>query len=385
MERRSSQGRAKPLATALVAAISVPLLAACGITGATGTTGVPGSSLAADSDPAAAENAAGNQPNPGDGADSANAHEGTGWAPGLIPPGGLGKLLKPVPNPEAPVSPEAEPAPSADPGAGAGAGSPSAQQAQGSRPAEPASLADATVMPRYAPLPPGTAIDIASQAPVPGEYFNYQICTVAYSFSTVDGRDFAVTASHCGKEGDLVWAGNSDNRFTFPSEPVGRVIYSDLYSGDTSNLDVALIEITGQASYYTPHPMETAVATRMETLPDTVCKVGRITGQTCGKLTHEASLGQLNADGERLRTEAARAEVCARTGDSGGPVYADIDGRQVIVGLVSGTTRRLLEGETCDNAAPMELSFTPITSVQRLVEQRVGPVALLSPAESGTG
>ena len=73
-------------------------------------------------------------------------------------------------------------------------------------PREPIELADATLTPEYSPLAPGTAIDISAGYPQPGQYFNFSYCTVAYSFSTEDGRSFAVTASHCGQEGNLVWA-----------------------------------------------------------------------------------------------------------------------------------------------------------------------------------
>ncbi|AVH88726.1 Trypsin [Corynebacterium camporealensis] len=94
-----------------------------------------------------------------------------------------------------------------------------------------------------APLPPGTALDISAHEPTPGSSFNFQICTAAWSFQLEDGRTIAVTASHCAQEGETVWAGNQDGRFEYPSEPIGKVIYSDLYAEDSHGLDVAFVEL----------------------------------------------------------------------------------------------------------------------------------------------
>lgn len=106
--------------------------------------------------------------------------------------------------------------------------------------------------PAAAPLAPGTALDLSGDEPRPGAYFNYQSCTAAWSFTLADARTIAVTASHCGKPGDKVWAGTADGDFSYPAEPIGEVIYSDFYSEDSHDLDVAFIEITGSAEYYVP-------------------------------------------------------------------------------------------------------------------------------------
>ena len=237
-------------------------------------------------------------------------------------------------------------------------------------PREPIELADATLTPEYSPLAPGTAIDISAGYPQPGQYFNFSYCTVAYSFSTEDGRSFAVTASHCGEEGNLVWAGTPDNSFGYPAEPIGTFIYSSLYSESAKNLDIGLIELNGNlANIYAPQEMDTHIAGRMEALPDYVCKMGRMTYQTCGDLTHQSASSILRYGEEEISSTAARAAVCARNGDSGGPVYAMVEGQDIIVGLVSGTTVHMEEGQTCADVGEMELSFVSILDIHAVLDQ----------------
>ena len=237
-------------------------------------------------------------------------------------------------------------------------------------PREPIELADATLTPEYSPLAPGTAIDISAGYPQPGQYFNFSYCTVAYSFSTEDGRSFAVTASHCGEEGNLVWAGTPDNTFGYPAEPIGTFIYSSLYSESAKNLDIGLIELNGNlANIYAPKEMDTHIAGRMEALPDYVCKMGRMTYQTCGDLTHQSASSILRYGEEEISSTAARAAVCARNGDSGGPVYAMVEGQDIIVGLVSGTTVHMEEGQTCADVGEMELSFVSILDIHAVLDQ----------------
>ncbi|MDY5840610.1 MAG: trypsin-like serine protease [Corynebacterium camporealensis] len=222
-----------------------------------------------------------------------------------------------------------------------------------------------------APLPPGTALDISAHEPTPGSSFNFQICTAAWSFQLEDGRTIAVTASHCAQEGETVWAGNQDGRFEYPSEPIGKVIYSDLYAEDSHGLDVAFVELYRDDAYYTPRWMETTVDAS-GALPDDVCKFGRVTGETCGALTSEAMTARLHAGDQEIEAFGARAEVCGTRGDSGGAVFANIDGRDTIVGLVSGTTELLDEGQTCADHPGMEMSFTVASDVLAIIPVVLG-------------
>ena len=230
--------------------------------------------------------------------------------------------------------------------------------------------------PSAAPLAPGTALDLSGDVPRPGAYFNYQSCTAAWSFTLADARTIAVTASHCGKPGDKVWAGTADGDFTYPAEPIGEVIYSDFYSDQSHDLDVAFIEITGSAEYFVPGRLDNSVATSLAHLPHEVCKLGRVTEETCGSLSHDAEIAQLNSQDLQRDSLAARAHVCSTNGDSGGPVYGEVEGRQTIVGVVSGTTQHLEEGHTCQSTkTDMELSFTLATDIQLLAKEVLGPMA----------
>lgn len=246
------------------------------------------------------------------------------------------------------------------------------------------------IHPVHSPLAPGAPIDISTRMPAPGEQFHYNICTVAYSFTTEDGTGYAITASHCGQQGDLVWAGQANNRFQWPAEPIGTFIYSDLYTPGTSDLDIAIIELNPNAyeaslaggAEAAVNPMPTAIAERLDFLPEHVCKTGRITGETCGNTTASQALGKLNThDGAVLNARSARAALCATTGDSGGPVYANIDGERVIVGLVSGTTTQQathqchLEEAGADAGAEISVSYTPATEFQRIIANVVPQVA----------
>lgn len=230
--------------------------------------------------------------------------------------------------------------------------------------------------PAVVPVPPGAALNLTTSDPQPGEYFNFQSCTAAWSFALADGRTIAVTASHCGKPGDKVWAGTQEGDFVYPADPVGEVIYSDFFAEETNHLDVAFIELYRDAQYYTPGEVATTVATQLDKLPDAVCKLGSSTIVTCGNVKNAVDSTQLNYQGLEHDSNAALAEMCSAVGDSGGPVYGDVDGRQTIVGLVSGITEPLDEGHSCeDTQQNIDVAFTTAPDIQELALKVLGPVA----------
>ena len=226
--------------------------------------------------------------------------------------------------------------------------------------------------PGSSPVPPGAALDISSREPVPGENFDFNLCTVAWSFVLDDSRTIAVTASHCGEPGDTVWVGTADGEFTYPAEPVGSIIYSDLTAPETHGLDFALVEISRQAEYYSPHTMPTSVAAAGEgTLPPEVCKLGRITGETCGELTHGEGHGKLTYADRTVDTISARAQACSTRGDSGAPVYGAPGTPQegIIVGVLSGTTDADIDGVDCATDAGAEMSFTVAADIEAVLPE----------------
>lgn len=240
--------------------------------------------------------------------------------------------------------------------------------------------------PASSPWAPGTGVTITATVPVPGETIEVGQCTVAYSFTAGD-RAYAVTASHCGVPGDHVWPTVDGVEADFGA-PVGRFIYSDLYDDASSRLDVGVIEITDP--WYvmaSADPLgDTVVAETVGDLPEVICKFGMTTGETCGEPINPTGVEILaDHNGVELRAVAATAQVCARAGDSGGPVYADIDGHRVIVGLVSGTRDSDRDLACSDpGAGPMTMSYTSMPAIQTIID-RVVPGAEYQPRVGTTG
>ena len=214
----------------------------------------------------------------------------------------------------------------------------------GAPPAAPAEVAPGEVvnvirMPSFALWAPGTLIQSTDHYPRPGEAFTAQSCTVAFSFSNAEGRNFAVTAGHCGREGDLVWPTNATTAQDYATE-VGRFIYSGLYSEGAPDIDVAVIEITDPQRYMSlvGDPIETGIAQDLATPPGYICKTGGTTGYTCGQFQETGRVQIITTDSDVTReTKGDIAAVCAAKGDSGGPVFQDVNGRATIIGVVSGT------------------------------------------------
>lgn len=257
-----------------------------------------------------------------------------------------------------------------------------ADQAHNPTPIAQVAAAEPTLRtPTASPWAPGTGVTITKTVPVPGETIEVGQCTVAYSF-TAGERSYAVTASHCGLPGDKVWATVDGVRADFDA-PVGTFLYSDLYDEDSSRLDVGLIEIT-DPWYEMSAPdtrAATVVAETVGELPEIICKFGQTTGETCGHPINPHGV-EILADhkGAELRAVAATAQVCARAGDSGGPVYADYDGHRVIVGLVSGTRDTDQDFGCADPAAArVTMSYTSMPAIQTVID-RVVPGAEYQPS-----
>ncbi|WIM67023.1 S1 family peptidase [Corynebacterium breve] len=218
------------------------------------------------------------------------------------------------------------------------------QIAQTPEPVDPNVVPVSTVLaPAVAPWAPGTKIQSTDHYPQPGEQFTAQSCTVAFSFTGEDGRAFAVTAGHCGHEGHLVWPTNASTAVDYATE-AGRFIYSGMYSAPTPELpggvDIGIIEITDptRAMEVVGDAIPTGLVVQLAQPLVNVCKTGATTGYTCG-LFDQANSIQLviNDVGEEVETRGDIAAVCAAKGDSGGPVFTEVNGRAAIIGVVSGT------------------------------------------------
>lgn len=116
--------------------------------------------------------------------------------------------------------------------------------------------------------------------------------------------------------------------------------YSGLYSEGAPDIDVAVIEITDPQRYMSlvGDPIETGIAQDLATPPGYICKTGGTTGYTCGHFQETGRVQIITTDSDVTReTKGDIAAVCAAKGDSGGPVFQDVNGRATIIGVVSGT------------------------------------------------
>lgn len=221
---------------------------------------------------------------------------------------------------------------------------PQDQPAPGDGAANPANVID---VPQFALWAPGTKVQTTDHKPQPGESFIAQSCTVAFSFSDATGRNFAVTAGHCGKDGDLVWPTTASQAADYATE-AGHFIYSGLYSPGAQGVDVGIIEITDpqRTMEVVGNPIPTGVGVDVPPL-DHICKTGGTTGYTCGNFVDTERVQIVNTDlDEQHPTFGDIASVCADQGDSGGPVFTEVSGRAVVVGVVSGTEAGRA-GEAC--------------------------------------
>ena len=245
------------------------------------------------------------------------------------------------------------------------------------QPAEQPPMGVQVSSPAFALWAPGTKIQATDHYPQPGEQFTAQSCTVAFSFSGPDGRNYAVTAGHCGNEGDLVWPTYAQTAQDYSVE-VGHYIYSGLFSedvGETGDIDVGIIEITDPDRYMdlVGKPIETALYPGDIPAGEEICKTGATTGFTCGQFEASGRSQIIRTDAETEReTYGDIAHVCALPGDSGGPVFYLIGGRASIIGVVSGTEAGRA-GEPCDaeGADTKMMSYSNYNQVKEVIDRVV--------------
>lgn len=258
------------------------------------------------------------------------------------------------------------------------------ERVQTPKDAPPAAEGESNVLvPAFAPWAPGTKIQSTDHYPSPGEHFTAQSCTSAFSFTGANGRAYAVTAGHCGRTGDLVWPTNAATAYDYTRE-VGKFIYSGMY-GDadeaTEGIDIGIVEITDRERTMDVigKPIPTGIANHPHDL-ERVCKTGATTGYTCGEFVATQRVQIVNLDGDaEAQTEGDIASVCAASGDSGGPVFTEINGRATVVGVVSGTEAGRA-GEECFEGMddPLLMSYSNIEQVMTVIN-RVVPDADLVP------
>ncbi|MCT2337994.1 S1 family peptidase [Corynebacterium sp. p3-SID1056] len=231
-------------------------------------------------------------------------------------------------------------------------------------------------VPAFALWAPGTRIQSTDHKPAPGESFTAQSCTSALSFTDTAGQHYAVTAGHCGRVGDLVWPTNATHAYDYARE-VGHFIYSGLYSGDGSKadgVDIGIIQITDPERYMEVigEPIPTGIAEHIPPV-ERVCKTGATTGYTCGEFVDTQRVQIVNAGADEDReTFGDIASVCAAAGDSGGPVFTEVNGRAVIIGVVSGTEAGRSEEECWEGMDnPKLMSYSNVEQLMTVINHVV--------------
>lgn len=151
---------------------------------------------------------------------------------------------------------------------------------------------------------------------------NPSTCTLGFVFTGTDGEPRALTAGHCGSEGDLVQT--ADHR------TIGRIAVSR-FSGTFNSVDTALISFTPGSVAVDPHipgvggVSGVAGRSEVERANPVACKLGPTSGLSCGPMTVVKTPVPMLA-----------FRMASDHGDSGAPVWMYCaDGRILAVGTVS--------------------------------------------------
>lgn len=144
-----------------------------------------------------------------------------------------------------------------------------------------------------------------------------------------EGHVFVVTAGHCGNTGDsFYYNSDSGRRVTFGTMRVETE--NTNVKGFVNSSDIGLIEITNPRAKYNSSPnLDGELAgwisnEEVERTRPTICRLGSTTGFSCGNY-----LGiNREVGGFYFANHAAK-------GDSGGAVYALVDGKYYAAGVYS--------------------------------------------------
>jgi hypothetical protein len=166
----------------------------------------------------------------------------------------------------------------------------------------------------------------AQSAPTPGIKINDEtsFCTSAFATEGDDGNYYLMTSAHCDAHDGSVWTYGTDNA------PLGKLVkgeYEETPDGSQTK-DAGLIklqpgivpsnEIAGR------YPVRDALSVSQIKLGTQMCKVGAVTGETCGPIT--------NIEG----TTVVEANLHCEGGDSGSPGFVkNADGTATAIGILT--------------------------------------------------
>lgn len=148
-----------------------------------------------------------------------------------------------------------------------------------------------------------------------------KMCSVGYIVEQA-GVDHVLTAGHCGEVGTTFGYRNSAGTWT----KLGNIVKSV----NTADEDWALIKLETTKNVQSDLPVDNvSFSSRVMDADeaadaDVICKLGQVSGLSCGKFSHVAPSGRVVFYGK------------ATNGDSGGTVFAVKDGQLHPLGILEG-------------------------------------------------
>ena len=177
----------------------------------------------------------------------------------------------------------------------------------------------ASSTPARAESPPAGGIKI---------YDEQSFCTSAFTAQGHDGHYYLMTSGHCDAHDGSVWTYGDDKA------PLGKVTaqeYEENPNTGTQTKDAALIRLepsvgTPSADIAGKYPVRDALSLSQMKVGTPVCKVGAVTGETCGAIT--AFEGNY----------VVETSVYCLGGDSGSPGFVkNPDGTASAVGILTSS------------------------------------------------
>jgi hypothetical protein len=174
----------------------------------------------------------------------------------------------------------------------------------------------ATTAPAHAGAPPTPGIKI---------YDETSFCTSAFTAEGNDGTYYLMTSGHCDAHDGSTWTYGDDHA------PLGKITageYEETPEGSQIK-DAALIRLESGVGVPSgdiagKYPVQDALSLSQIKIGAQMCKVGAVTGETCGPIT--------NIEG----TTVVEANLRCRGGDSGSPGFVkNPDGTASAVGILT--------------------------------------------------
>ncbi|SPM39115.1 trypsin, partial [Mycobacterium numidiamassiliense] len=168
----------------------------------------------------------------------------------------------------------------------------------------------------------------ADSPPTPGIKINDEtsFCTSAFTAQGNDGNYYLMTSAHCDAHDGSVWT-YGDNQ-----APLGKIAkgeYEENPDTGTQTKDAALIKLEPDVGVPSDdiagkYPVRDALSLAQIKVGTQMCKVGAVTGETCGPIT--------NIEGDYV----VEANLHCLGGDSGSPGFVkNPDGSASAVGILT--------------------------------------------------